>query len=285
MKSIISILCLMQILLTQNDFFARYSNDGSKIVFYSYRYDHRSFRDAIDSDVLIMDANGDFETRMTFTNHYMIWPYFMPNDKEIIFSEGLDMSAMLVYKMKLDGSNKIKIGNGGVVSSISSDGKKLAIIFYANQTTELYRLQSGKYKKEEKTLNQIVYFSPDWSHYLTVQNQNKMAQLMIQKNKSGSKAMKIASAETIGQIAWSFDNKKIAFVSKVNEWNHVFIVNFDGSKKRQITSGNFNTWRPSFSPNGKHIVYSASSEEFGANAFIYRLSLIDNSVKQLSGDN
>ena len=194
MKILVSILFFISMFYTQNDFKAKYSYDGSKIVFYSYRYDHRSFRTAENSDLLLMDSDGKFESRITFGNHYIIWPFILPNNKEVVFSEGMDMSSLVAYRMQFDGKNKIKIGNG-VVSSISSDGNRLAILKFDVNKTETYTFKDENYKKDNEVKDGLLFFSYNFNEYIYIKNFNE---LYVQKNINNSTPISLDTGIYIG---------------------------------------------------------------------------------------
>lgn len=70
---------------------------------------------------------------------------------------------------------------------------------------------------------------------------------------------------------WSPDGNYIAFVStrdSVNNNNNIFVMNRDGSQLRRLTENPGDDTDPSWSPDSRHIVYSAHSLELGTNALM-----------------
>ncbi|WP_114749256.1 alpha/beta hydrolase family protein [Pleomorphovibrio marinus] len=69
-------------------------------------------------------------------------------------------------------------------------------------------------------------------------------------------------------------------------YSHIFIVNAEGGAPRQLTSGNFNHNSFSWLPNSEGLVISANRSEKAdlapKNSHLYRLSIKDNSLQQLT---
>ena len=59
----------------------------------------------------------------------------------------------------------------------------------------------------------------------------------------------------IGNISWSPDGRKIAFVSQKEGHADIYMINADGSQRKNLTNDEVFNVDPSFSPNGKKIVF------------------------------
>jgi Tol biopolymer transport system component len=64
------------------------------------------------------------------------------------------------------------------------------------------------------------------------------------------------------QPAWSPNGGSIAFVSKREGYAHIYVMKADGSDIRRLTSGNTDDSRPSWSPDGRRIVFSRGGALF-----------------------
>jgi TolB protein len=61
--------------------------------------------------------------------------------------------------------------------------------------------------------------------------------------------------------AWSPDGAKLAFASKREGATHIFVMNADGTGTRRLTSGRDDDSYPSWSPDGRSIVFSRGGQD------------------------
>ncbi|KAF2672420.1 tat pathway signal sequence domain-containing protein [Microthyrium microscopicum] len=86
------------------------------------------------------------------------------------------------------------------------------------------------------------------------------------------------------QPAWSPDGKKIAwgvgawFQARENKTAKIMMANSDGTNVQSLTNGSSNAGFPSFSPDGRYLVYRVWGSELGLRV----MDLKDNTVKALS---
>ncbi len=57
------------------------------------------------------------------------------------------------------------------------------------------------------------------------------------------------------------DGTRIAFVSDRDGWDHLYVVPTEGGTPTQLTKGEFEAWRPTWSPDGKRIAFDASETD------------------------
>lgn len=111
---VVCTLCLPIFAQAQGDFSARYSPDGKKILFYSYRHQDADYREAENAELYIMDADGSYPLRLTYTEHnaYSLMPIWSPDGQQIAFASGPNMRTLNAYAMNTDGSNRRVLGRG-----------------------------------------------------------------------------------------------------------------------------------------------------------------------------
>jgi Tol biopolymer transport system component len=69
--------------------------------------------------------------------------------------------------------------------------------------------------------------------------------------------------------AWSPNGKQIAYQAEADGVKQIFVVNLDGTGKRQLTTGNANHVGPQWSPDGASVLYRAQE---GGSWGIWRMS-------------
>lgn len=86
-----------------------------------------------------------------------------------------------------------------------------------------------------------------------------------------------------GPPSWSPDGKTLAYTSQDKEENEkIFLVNSDGSGKRQLTSDTSRQWNPSFSPDGKSLVFVSYDEAYKEQLF--RMEIDGTGIRQITMD-
>jgi Tol biopolymer transport system component len=69
-----------------------------------------------------------------------------------------------------------------------------------------------------------------------------------------------------GEPAWSPDGREVAFVSRRDGHEHVYVVGADGKDTRRVTDSAMDDDRPSWSPDGRRLVFSREGALFVAPA-------------------
>lgn len=57
---------------------------------------------------------------------------------------------------------------------------------------------------------------------------------------------------------FSPDGKKTAFIDGPGNIDNIYISNIDGTGRKQLTTGNYKDWNPSWSPDGTHVIFSSN---------------------------
>lgn len=77
---------------------------------------------------------------------------------------------------------------------------------------------------------------------------------------------------------WSPDGKQIAYASDQGKKFELWLMDADGSNKRQLTQNDFNDWSPNWSPDGTKLVYDSNEVPY---AHMYILDLATGTSKRL----
>ena len=97
----------------------------------------------------------------------------------------------------------------------------------------------------------------------------------------GSGRRKLTDAVREYVPTWSPDGRQIAYCARVGESNEVFIVNLDGSGRRQLTDHPAHDCFPSFSPDGTRLVFASKR---GGTYDLYVMHADGSGVRRLIGE-
>lgn len=267
--------------MAQGDASPRFSPDGQKIIFYSYRHQHQSFREARNAEIYMMDADGSYEVRLTYTPHgdYSLAPSWSPDGKQIAFSSGPDMRTLNVIVMNLDSTKRRTMGPG-FVYAWSADGEHL------NIGGESTNLESGERMMVKDQAGQTVTgtHSPNWLKIAYIEPNGEDRDLWVYDVESGIRTQLSSGIRAVAP-AWSFDSKKIVFSGYLDggKSSEAFSVNINGSNFKQLTNFGGWVWRPSWSPDGSQIVF-ASDRDNKEWPYIYLMNQDGSHVMQLTGE-
>ncbi|TJY32943.1 TolB family protein [Pontimicrobium aquaticum] len=222
------------------------SPDGKYIVFTSERVGWWK--------IWLMTIKDKSFKQLSSSSYAAYSPSWSPDGKLIVYVT-TDKGSQEIFTMKPNGEQQVNLTNNkkdDITPSWGKDGK----IYYSTKHNEFY---------------QIARMNPDGSEkeIITKDNCNK---LMPQLSNNGNTLLyygdkynnmeifsynldtKIEKRLTNNPLVdrrarWSFDDKKIVF-ERGNKGNnhHIYIMDFDGSNAKQLTSSGYN-YAPSFVPN------------------------------------
>ena len=215
--------------------------------------------------------------------------------------------SILIILILISGANAIAVENikkldisetdlWDVVSS--PDGNRLAFIAYdENRNQEIFVMNTDGTGEKKLTddankkwglawgINKLAYISygKDGSEKIFEINSDGTgnAQLIPDNTRQGNSERYMGAW---GAPSWSPDGSLLAYTSLDEKENpKIFIVNADGTNKRLVRNDSFKQWSPSFSHDGKSIVYVSFPEtKYKEELFI--VDIAETERKQLTFD-
>jgi hypothetical protein len=188
-------------------------------------------------------------------------------------------------QVKLTGTKIVdnkNAGNMNVAPAISPDGKYLAFmsekdlfgidLFLADaRTGRIIRKLSSQVNNSHiddfSFLESAGTWSPDSRRFaFTVFSKGKNRLIIIDIEKGNTLLHKdMQQVEQFGNLSWSPDGKEIAFSGMVEGQGDIFTYNLDNEKITAITDDVYSDYAPSFSPDGKKLIFSSDRVSVASN--------------------
>ena len=197
------------------------------------------------------------------------------------------------YKPLLKDTSQIPAGhvlidekNGGkfnVAPSVSPDGKYLAFLSEKNlftidlfladaKTGQILRKLTSKISNthidEFNFIESAGAWSPDGKRFafsVFSKGRNRMLVIDIASGHTIND-ISMGKAEQFGNLSWSPDGKSIVFQGLAEGQGDLYLYNFETKKIRQLTNDKYSDYQPSFSRDGKKIIFSSDRTTYDKSA-------------------
>ena len=119
----------------------------------------------------------------------------------------------------------------------------------------------------------------DSSSFVAVQN-NYLSSIWVMAPYGSDSAKRLTVSKSDGYhgLAWT-PYGKIVFASSASGSQDLWIMDADGSNRRQLTSGGAANYQPAVTPDGRYVVFASTR---GGGEDLWRLNLNDGGLKQLT---
>jgi TolB protein len=221
--------------------------------------------------ICIMNADGSGMRRLTTENnrrHY--YSSLAPDGKSIVYSSYLEPNVYEIYSLDLsDGRVDQLTDRLGVLTApeISPDASSITMARGNPNTGNVQIMVMDRNGENARNIPETVGWDPTWSpdgkQILFAAGVDGSVQLFV-VSRNGEGMRQVSNLPAIrGRSDWSADGQLIVTYSGPS-WNReVYIMNADGSNTRQLTPSGGNSQGPSFSPDGKWVVFTAYFDHYG----------------------
>ena len=262
------------------------SPDGGRLAFV------RRYPPEGETALIVANSDGSGEHQVAVRKppsyFYVAGPSWSPDGSRLICVGGTSVGGfhMNVVEIRIqDGlTRSITPENWFVIERVawSADGTGI-IITAADQPGSPFQIwyvaySSGQSRRVTNDLNSYVGVSltADSKNLVTVQTARLLG-IWVVPYADATRARLVAPG-SMGGITW-FGNERIAFTSNVSGSTDIWIMDADGSNKKQMTLDAFTERDPSVSPDGRYLVFASNR----TGAFnVWRIDLDGNNPKQLT---
>jgi len=274
-----------------------WSPDGQKLAF-ERRLDPTKYKGqcgGCDIEVYVMNADGSGQQNLTRNVAQDDSPAWSPDGQKIAFvsnrdgkPEGQFAPETDIHVMNADGSGQQNLTRNPARDGHpvwSPDGRQIAFERVVggvgnNENTEIYVMNADGSDQRRLTSNPTFDGSPVWSPdgqriaFASDRNQLRYHNDVYVMNADGSDQRRLTSNPAFddGSPVWSPDGRKIVFTRSRGRWSQhdreveIYVMNADGSGKRNLTRNPAGDGHPAWSPDGRKIGFVSNR---GGNRDIY----------------
>jgi TolB protein len=219
-----------------------------------------------------MNADGSGFRRLTTEDgirHF--YPSLAPDGKSVLYSAFREENVYEIYDYDLgDGSVDRLTTKIGVADApeVSPDGKSITFMRWSPTNNQYQVWLMDRDGKNPDKIPQVFGWDPTWSptgkQILFASKDKDGAVQLFVVNVNGKNQHRISNLPAIrGRSDWSSDGQSIVTYSGEPWHRELYIMNADGSDTRQLTPTGGNSQGPSFSPDGKWVVFTAYFDKYG----------------------
>ncbi len=230
-----------------------------------------------------------------FEMQYVSDPHISPDGNKIVYVRNqfdvmTDKKYTNLWIIDFDGSNHMPLTSGkkGYSSpNWSPDGKKLAYVSADEGSAQIFVRwmetgQTASITNLTKGPGNVTW-SPDGQYLAFNMNIAEEKESFGEFPSPPKGADWASNAKVIDEVSYKSDGN-FSFLEPA--YNHLFVVPADGGAPRQVSSGDFNHGAASWTPDGKHLIFSANRSEKADlepnNTHIFKLEISSGDITQLT---
>jgi len=212
-------------------------------------------------ELQVADVDSQNAVTVTASPEPLISPVWSPDGQRLAYVSFEDKKPVIYVQNLSDGSRRAvaKFRGSNSAPAWSPDGRKLAVTLSKDETSQIYflDLESGAATRFTRggALDTEPLFSPDGRWLFFTSNRGGTPQIYKASLVDGSVNRVTFEGSYNVSPALSPDGKILAFVHQRNARFHVAVMDL-GSGQMRVLTDTVHDESPSFSPNGRQILYA-----------------------------
>ncbi len=228
----------------------------------------------------IMDQDGANHRYLTDGSHMVLTPRFSPNSQSVLyFSYASKTPRVYLYQLETGRSQVVGDFPGMTYAPrFSPDGRSVIMSIANEGNSNIYSYDLVSRQKQRITSGPYIDTSPSYSRdskRVVFNSDRAGSQQLYAMNADGSDIQRISfNKGKYGTPVWSPRGDWIAFTKIFGGSFYIGVMKPDGSGERLITEG-FLVEGPTWSPNGRVIIYTRETKGGSARANVSKIYSID----------
>ncbi|MDF0673727.1 MAG: Tol-Pal system beta propeller repeat protein TolB [Nitrospira sp.] len=217
-------------------------------------------------ELFVMDYDGYEPRQLTADGFLNLMPRWSPDRRFLVFTTYRNRNTQDIDMIELaTGKRWTLVAQGGlnITPVFSPDGNALAYASSHEGNAELYRLDTRTKAVQRLTTNAAGDLSPSWSpsgREIAFTSDRGGGPQIFLMSADGSNVRRLTfDGDYNAAPAWSPRGNWIAYVCRTSKKEYkLCVITPDGQKHLQLTTGLGVDDSPSWSPDGRHLVFSST---------------------------
>jgi TolB protein len=219
-------------------------------------------------ELYVMDYDGYAPRQVTADGFLNLMPRWSRDRRLLIFTAYRDRSKQTIDMIELATGKRwtlVALAGLNITPSLSPDGNYLAFATSQDGNSEIYTFDTNTKALQRLTVNAAGDLSPSWSptgREIVFTSDRGGGPQLYAMSADGSNVRRLTfDGDYNAAPAWSPRGSWIAHVCRTEGRHYkLCLITPDGQKRVQITSGPGVDDSPSWSPDGRHLVFSSTWE-------------------------
>lgn len=219
-------------------------------------------------ELFVMDYDGYEPKQITADGFLNLMPKWSPDRRFLVFTAYRNRNTQDIDMIELATGKRwtlVALAGLNITPAFSPDGNFLAFATSQDGNSEVYTLDTRSKTLQRLTVNSGGDLSPSWSstgRELVFTSDRGGAPQLYLMGADGSNVRRLTfEGDYNAAPAWSPRGNWIAYVCRTQKKEYkLCLITPDGQKRVQVTNGPGIDDSPSWSPDGRHLVFSSTAE-------------------------